>query len=55
MTTTGKGRGVRGHCALLLIASVAALAAQEPQLEPFRTEVNYIRVDMYPTAGGKRM
>jgi VWFA-related protein len=33
------------------------LAAQEPsppaQLEPFRTEVNYIRLDMYPTAGGK--
>jgi VWFA-related protein len=32
------------------------LAAQEPpppQLEPFRTEVNYIRVDMYPTADGK--
>ena len=23
------------------------------QLEPFRTEVNYIRVDMYPTADGK--
>ena len=36
---------------------VAALAAQEPtppaQLEPFRTEVNYIRVDMYPTSDGK--
>src|SRR5918999_5834509 len=35
----------------------AGLAAQEPaqpsQLEPFRTEVNYIRVDMYPTADGK--
>ena len=34
-----------------------AIAAQEPappaQLEPFRTEVNYIRVDMYPTADGK--
>jgi VWFA-related protein len=31
-----------------------ALTAQEPaQLEPFRTEVNYIRVDMYPTADGK--
>jgi VWFA-related protein len=33
------------------------IAAQEPappaQLEPFRTEVNYIRVDMYPTADGK--
>jgi len=31
-----------------------AFAAQDPaQLEPFRTEVNYIRVDMYPTADGK--
>jgi VWFA-related protein len=28
-----------------------ALAAQAPaQLEPFRTDVNYVRVDMYPTA-----
>ena len=38
-------------------ASVVTLAAQDPappaQLEPFRTEVNYIRVDMYPTADGK--
>ena len=36
---------------------VIALSAQEPvppaQLEPFRTEVNYIRLDMYPTANGK--
>jgi VWFA-related protein len=39
---------------LLLAASVITVAAQEPaQLEPFRTEVNYIRVDMYPTADGK--
>lgn len=41
----------------LLLVLVAALAAQEPtppsQLEPFRTEVNYIRVDMYPTSDGK--
>jgi VWFA-related protein len=46
---------VRGKCALLLAASVITLTAQEPpaQLEPFRTEVNYIRLDMYPTAGGK--
>ena len=39
-----------------LVAVSLALAAQEPapaQLEPFRTEVNYIRVDMYPTADGK--
>lgn len=42
--------------AIGLTTSVIALAAQEPapaQLEPFRTEVNYIRVDMYPTADGK--
>src|SRR5687767_3570037 len=40
----------------LLLAASVVLAAQEPsppQLEPFRTEVNYIRVDMYPTADGK--
>ena len=28
-----------------------SLLAQEPQ--PFTTEVNYVRVDMYPTSGGK--
>lgn len=43
--------------AIGLTTSVIALAAQDPappaQLEPFRTEVNYIRVDMYPTADGK--
>ena len=41
---------------ICLVAVSLALAAQEPappQLEPFRTEVNYIRVDMYPTADGK--
>ncbi len=40
-----------------LICSLIGLSAQDPapaaQLEPFRTEVNYIRVDMYPTADGK--
>src|SRR5687768_16109137 len=64
MTNRGKGQGARGKwtarfpltpCLLPLIC--AALAAQDPapppQLEPFRTEVNYIRVDMYPTADGK--
>jgi VWFA-related protein len=39
---------------LLLAFSLIAVSAQEPApLEPFRTEVNYIRVDMYPTADGK--
>lgn len=48
-------RRAQGPLPVLLAASVV-LAAQEPppaQLEPFRTEVNYIRVDMYPTADGK--
>src|SRR5688572_382137 len=67
MTKRGKGQGARGKWAArfpltpyplpLLPAASVAIAAQEPappaQLEPFRTEVNYIRVDMYPTAGGK--
>jgi VWFA-related protein len=63
MTSRGKGQGARGKWAaryplppyplLLLLAASVAIAAQEPQLEPFRTEVNYIRVDMYPTADGK--
>jgi VWFA-related protein len=57
MIRRGKGRGARGNPSawlpLLLAASVIVLAAQDPQLEPFRTEVNYIRVDMYPTADGK--
>jgi VWFA-related protein len=40
--------------AIGVTSSLMALAAQEPaQLEPFRTEVNYIRVDMYPTADGR--
>jgi VWFA-related protein len=60
----GKGRGARGKRAwnfpltpCLLPLLFVAIAAQEPappaQLEPFRTEVNYIRVDMYPTADSK--
>lgn len=66
MFRRGKGRGARGNFASrlpltthplpLLLAASVVLAAQEPppaQLEPFRTEVNYIRVDMYPTAEGK--
>jgi VWFA-related protein len=64
MTSRGKGRAARGKRAsrlpltpCLLPLLVITLAAQDPappaQLEPFRTEVNYIRVDMYPTADGK--
>ena len=64
MNHRGKGQRGRGKRAsalpltpCLLPVLVALLAAQEPtppaQLEPFRTEVNYIRVDMYPTADGK--
>ena len=61
MTNRGKGRGARGKWTALsphpCTSLSSALAAQEPappaQLEPFRTEVNYIRVDMYPTADGK--
>ena len=64
MIERGKGRGARGKRAwnfpltpCLLPLLFVAIAAQEPappaQLEPFRTEVNYIRVDMYPTADGK--
>lgn len=48
------GRGV--FSSTFLLAAAVSLVAQEPppvQLEPFRTEVNYIRVDMYPTANGK--
>jgi hypothetical protein len=33
--------------------SAVLIAQNQPQLEPFRTEVNYIRVDMYPTVDGK--
>src|SRR5690242_14748004 len=51
-----RGATPTAHPLLLLLAASVVLAAQEPppaQLEPFRTEVNYIRVDMYPTADGK--
>jgi VWFA-related protein len=56
MISRGKGQRARGALPFVLAASVIALAAQEPapaQLEPFRTEVNYIRLDMYPTADGR--
>jgi VWFA-related protein len=64
MTNKGKGQEARGKWTarfpltpyplpLLLAASVMLAAQEPPQLEPFRTEVNYIRVDMYPAADGK--
>ncbi len=52
----------RTYAAAVLAAGVAAVAAQTPpaQLPPsqdqrptFRTEANFVRVDVYPTAGGK--
>ena len=50
MINRGRGQALP----LLLAFSLIAVSAQEPApLEPFRTEVNYIRVDMYPTADGK--
>ncbi len=59
MTRRWKWRrpGEAPHVLPLLLAASVALAAQDPsppeQLQPFRTEVNYIRVDMYPTADNK--
>ena len=51
-----RGLALTPYSLPLLLAASVVIAAQEPappQLEPFRTEVNYIRVDMYPTADGK--
>jgi VWFA-related protein len=36
----------------LVAAFVVPLTAQEPQQPTFRTEANYIRVDVYPTSNG---
>ncbi len=48
-----KGLGLRAKgLALVLTGSVIALAAQTPAPQPpptFRTEANYVRVDVYPT------
>jgi len=52
----GSARLRSGLLVLVGSASAALLFAQDQtQLAPFRTEVNYIRVDVYPTAGGKPM
>ena len=39
---------------LLILVATAVLAAQDPPAPaPFRTDVNYVRVDMYPTIRGQ--
>src|SRR5689334_24669633 len=38
--------------ALVIAAAAAALTAQDPPPPTFRTEANYIRVDVYPTLNG---
>jgi VWFA-related protein len=37
----------------VLAVALALHAQQPPTPQPFQTEVNYVRVDMYPTAGGR--
>ena len=43
----------RSVIALALALGSMTLSAQDQSVQPFRTEANYIRVDMYPTQGGK--
>lgn len=38
---------------LIVLSASVTLLAQVPADRPFQTEVNYVRVDMYPTADGK--
>jgi VWFA-related protein len=38
---------------LIVLSASVALFAQDQADRPFQTEVNYVRVDMYPTADGK--
>ncbi len=44
-------------CVLFILGAMVAVtihAAQDPpQGQPFQTDINYVRVDMYPTIGGK--
>ncbi len=51
----GPVRAVR-LCILLVLGAMVAVtihAAQDPpQRQPFQTDINYVRVDMYPTIGG---
>ena len=43
----------RSMLSLALALGSLTLSAQDRPLEPFRTETNYIRVDMYPTLSGR--
>lgn len=38
---------------LIVLSATASLIAQDQASRPFQAEVNYVRVDMYPTADGK--
>src|SRR5687768_14218832 len=43
----------RSVISLALALGSLTLSAQDRPVQPFRTEANYIRVDMYPTLGGR--
>ena len=43
----------RSVLSLALALGSMTLTAQDRAVQPFRAEANYIRVDMYPTSGGK--
>jgi len=43
----------RSVVALTVALGSLTLSAQDRSPQPFRTEANYIRVDMYPTVGGR--
>src|SRR5688572_32896909 len=43
----------RNVIALAVGLGSLSLSAQDRPVQPFRTEANYIRVDMYPTVGGR--
>src|SRR5215510_13552491 len=43
----------RSVVALAVALGSLTLSAQDRSPQPFRTEANYIRVDMYPTVGGR--
>jgi len=43
----------RSVVALAVALGSLTLSAQDRSPQPFRTEANYVRVDMYPTVGGR--